>query len=95
MNHLIGNLIFQINIVGKYVSKSAFLGGIYVYLFSNGLNVLFIAIILVFVTIGGMELYTIIKTINMSKNKDMLEEKEKLIQEELERLRQQKQEKDK
>ena len=85
----------EINIVGKYVSKSEFLGGIYVYLFSNGLNVLFIAIILVFVTIGGMELYTIIKTINMSKNKDMLEEKEKLIQEELERLRQQKQEKDK
>jgi len=83
------------NVIGKYISKSTFLGGIYVYLFSNGLNVLFIAIILVFVTIGGMELFSIIKMINMSKNKDALEEKEKLIQEELQRLRQQKQEEDK
>lgn len=84
----------ETNVVGKYVSKSEFLGSIYVYLFSNGLNVLFIAIILVFVTIGGMELFSIIKTINMSKNKELLEEKEKLIQEELARLKQQKKEKD-
>ena len=41
-----------------------------------------------------MELFSIIKMINMSKNKDMLEEKEKLIQEELDRLRQEKQEED-
>ncbi len=85
----------EANIIGKYLSKSTFLGGIYFYVFENGINVIFIAIILVFITIGGMELFSIIKTINEAKSKDMLEEKEKLIEEELQRLRQEKQEKDK
>ena len=79
-------------IVGKYISKSSFLGGLYKFAFSEGLSLLFISIILIFLTIGGMEVYSIIKTLKEVKEKALLEEKEKLIAEELEKLRKQKQE---
>ncbi|XFA99738.1 signal peptidase I [Candidatus Izemoplasma sp. B36] len=82
-------------IVGKYLSKSGFLGGIYQFAFSQGISLLFISIIIIFLAIGGMELYSIIKTLNQAKDKKMLEEKEKMIEEELEKLRKQKQEMDK
>ena len=58
--------------------------------FSNGLNVIFIGIVLVFIVIGGMEVFNIINTLKQAKEKIVLEEKEKLIQEELEKLRKQK-----
>ena len=77
-------------IVGKYISKSSFLGGIYKFAFSEGLSLLFISIILIFITIGGMEVYSIVKTLKEVKDKTLLEEKEKLIAEELEKLRKQK-----
>ena len=82
-------------IVGKYMSKSSFLGGVYQFAFSQGISLLFICIIIIFLTIGGMELFSIIKTLNQAKEKKILEEKEKMIEEELEKLRKQKQEMDK
>ncbi|MCK4551495.1 MAG: signal peptidase I [Tenericutes bacterium] len=77
-------------IIGKYSSKSGFIGSIYQSVFSNGLNVIFIGIVLVFIVIGGMEVFNIINTLKQAKEKIVLEEKEKLIQEELEKLRKQK-----
>lgn len=81
----------QDQIIGKYVGKSGFLGSVYNKLFSNGINLIFIAVIFVFLVIGGMELFSIINTLKQVKEKQMLEEKEKLIQEELERLKEEKQ----
>lgn len=74
-------------IIGKYVGKSGFIGSVYNTLFSNGVNIIFIAVILVFLVIGGMELFNIINTLKQVKEKKLLEEKEKMIQEELERLK--------
>ena len=81
-------------IIGKYVSKSGFLGGVYEFAFANGFNMIFMVIILVFVTIGGMELSNIIKQIKMVKEKQLLEDKEKMIEEELNKLRKAKEDKE-
>ncbi len=79
-------------IIGKYLSKSAVIGNIYSFVFAGGISIIFIAIILVFVTIGGMELFNIINTLSGAKKKERLEEKERLIQAELERLRKEQEE---
>lgn len=79
-------------IIGKYLSKSAIIGNIYSFVFAGGISVIFIAIIIIFVTIGGMELFNIINTLSSTKKKEQLEEKERMIKEELERLRKAKQE---
>lgn len=76
-------------IIGKYVSKSALVGGIYNLIFAGGINLIFFIIVLVFVIIGAMEVSNIIKQVSIAKKKELLEEKERLIQEELEKLRQQ------
>lgn len=77
----------QDKIIGKYVGKSGFLGGIYQMVFSNGVNLIFLVIILVFVVIGGMEMFNIINTLKQEKERKLLEEKERMIQEEMERIR--------
>lgn len=82
-------------IIGKYTSKSSFLGSAYSFIFAGGYNIIFIVVILVFIAIGVMEVFSIIRNVTAEKQKQMLEEKEKLIQEELEKLRKQQTEKDK
>ncbi|QLY40080.1 signal peptidase I [Hujiaoplasma nucleasis] len=73
------------NIIGVYRgSKSAFIGGIYGALFSSNFNILFLLIILIFVVIMVLEAINIIKQIQEHKQKD---EKEKLINEAKEKLR--------
>lgn len=75
-------------IIGKYVTKSGFLGSVYATLFGGGVNLIFLVIILVFITIGVMEVISIVKTVSMAKEKEAVkEEKERLIQIELEKLR--------
>jgi len=81
-------------IIGKYIGKSGLIGTVYQFIFAKGLNLVFILVILVFLTIGGMEMFNIIKQVSMQKEKALLEEKERLIQIELEKLRQQQKEKD-
>ncbi len=81
-------------IVGKYVSKSVALGNVYQFVFANGFNMIFIVIILIFITIGGMEVFNIIKQIQLAKEKELLEEKEKMIEEEMNKLRKIKEDKD-
>jgi len=74
-------------IIGKYVGKSALIGQAYQFIFANGFNLVFIVIIGVFLTIGGMEISSIIKQLSMAKTQKLLEEREKLVEEELEKLR--------
>ncbi|XMB71924.1 signal peptidase I [Mycoplasmatota bacterium WC30] len=81
-------------IIGKYVSKSGLLGDVYQFVFASGFNLIFIVIILVFVTIGGMEISNIVKQLKIAKEKQLLEEKEKMLEEELNKLRKAKEDKE-
>ncbi|MGE4572247.1 MAG: signal peptidase I [Candidatus Izemoplasmatales bacterium] len=73
------------NIIGVYRgSRSAFIGGIYGALFSSNFNILFLLIILIFVVIMVLEAINIIKQIQEHKQND---EKEKMIKEAKEKLR--------
>jgi signal peptidase len=82
-------------IVGKYTSKSGFIGKIYTAIYSGGISLVFIVIILVFVIIGIMEVFNIIKILSEAKEKKALEEeKDKLVQIELIRLRKEQKEKE-
>ncbi|MBN2540285.1 MAG: signal peptidase I [Bacilli bacterium] len=74
-------------IIGKVTTRSEIITLIYGFLFSGGYNIIFLVIILVFITLGAMEASNIIKQLRMMKEKELEEEKEKLIQEELKRLR--------
>jgi len=73
-------------IVGKYVSKSAFLGSIYEVLFVNGLNMLFLLIIIVFMLIGMIEIKNIVKLLSQKKSVEYEVEKQKMIEEEKAKL---------
>jgi len=87
-------------LIGKYVGKSSLVGDIYQFLFpidgtgAYKFNIIFLVIIGVFITIGGMEISSIIKQLSMARVQKRLEEKEQMVQEELEKLRKQ-EEKDK
>jgi len=82
-------------IIGTYTSKSGFIGKIYSAIYSGGISLVFIAIIFVFVAIGVMEIISIIKVLSEAKGKQALEdEKEKLVQIEVERLRKEQKEKE-
>lgn len=85
-------------LIGKYVGKSTLFGEVYQFLFplegsgANKFNLIFVVIIGVFITVGGMEISSIIKQLSLAKSRKQLEEKEKMIQEELEKLRKQEEE---
>ena len=82
-------------IIGKYTGKSGFIGKVYSAIYSGGISLVFIVIILVFVVIGGMEVFNIIKLLGKDKeDKALAEEKDKLVQIELERLRKELKEKE-
>lgn len=87
--------ITEDQIIGKYSSKSAFIGWIYTLIREGGINLLFGVVIIVFVIIGVMEVRTIICQISMAKRKEELEkEKQRLVEIELERLRKEMKEKE-
>ncbi len=73
-------------IVGKYISKSAFLGSIYEMLFLNSLNILFALIIIIFLIIAVIEVKNIINLMSKKRMEELEKEKEKLIEEAKEKL---------
>lgn len=75
-------------IIGVYHSKSGFLGSIYHFIFSGGINFIYALAVLVFLIIAFTEVLNIIKTLSNAKKQAYLEEKAKLIQTELEKLKQ-------
>ncbi|MDT8336919.1 MAG: signal peptidase I [Candidatus Izemoplasmatales bacterium] len=74
-------------IVGKYVGKSALLGSVYEVMFVNSLNVVFGLIILIFMLIGIIEMKNIIKLMSEKKQIEYEEEKQKLIEVEKAKLK--------
>ncbi len=76
-------------IIGKYVGKSAFLGDVYNLLFkeANSKNFIYAIVILVFMMIAIMEVSNIVKEVTLHKQEVLLEEKNKLVQIELEKLK--------
>jgi signal peptidase len=75
-------------IIGKYTgTKLTFLGQVYDRLFSNRMNMIFIIIILIFVTIAIFEIINITKII---QEKKQLETKDEMIKEAKEKLRKEK-----
>jgi signal peptidase I len=74
-------------IIGKYVSKSGFLGSIYEVLFVNSINMLFALITIVFLLIGVIEFKNIIKLLSKKKEAELEEEKLQLIEELKEQLK--------
>ena len=77
-------------IIGKYIGKSAVLGSVYEVMFENSIDVLFILIIAIFLLIGISELKNIINLITEKNKLEQEKEKQKLIEEELEKLRSEK-----
>ncbi|MDD4070235.1 MAG: signal peptidase I [Candidatus Izemoplasmatales bacterium] len=74
-------------IVGKYVGKSSLLGSIYEVLFLNSLNFVFMFVIIIFLIIGVIEIKSIVKVLSLKKETELEAYKQKLIEEEKERLR--------
>lgn len=74
-------------IVGKYVGKSGLLGSVYEVMFVNSLNVVFGLIILIFMLIGVIEMKNIIKLLSEKKQEEYEQEKQKLIEAEKAKLK--------
>ncbi len=74
-------------VIGRYVGKSAFLGSVFQAIMAGGTNLIYLAVVALFLLIAGIEAGTIIKEVSIHRKKVLLEEKEKLIETELERLR--------
>ncbi len=74
-------------IIGKYVSKSAFFGHVYQFIFTGGINLIYGTVVGVFVLIGLTEVSHLIKTLGQHRKELLEKEKEKLIEEEKSRLR--------
>lgn len=75
------------HIIGKYVGKSTFLGDVYRIVFTGSVNFIYAISILVFLMIAILEVTNIVKEVALHKNKLAQDDKEKLVAEELERLR--------
>lgn len=88
-------------IIGKYSSSSYSLTYLYSLIpneengYTFNKSIIFIVLIVVFIIVGGMEISNIVKLISKDKEEKALEEeKEKLVQEELARLRKEQKEKE-
>lgn len=73
-------------IIGKYVGKSGFLGDIYRAVFTGRLNFLYAILILIFLMIAILEIANIVKEVSLHKQNLLLDEKQKLIDQELKRM---------
>ncbi|MFH0992749.1 MAG: signal peptidase I [bacterium] len=74
-------------VIGRYVGKSAFLGAIFQAIMAGGTNLIYLVVVALFLFIAVVEAATIIKEVSIHRKKTLLEEKEKLIETELARLR--------
>lgn len=67
-------------IIGKYVSKSTFLGSMYQLVSDGGINLIYGVVVLIFVLIGVTEGANIVKEISKQKKEVAEEDKQKLIE---------------
>ncbi len=74
-------------IIGKFVGKSGFLGDLYRIVFTGSVNFIYAISILVFMMIAIMEVTNIVREVSLHRRKLSEADKEKLIAEELEKLR--------
>lgn len=70
-----------------YIGKSTFLGSLYRFIFNQGINYVYLIVILLFITIAIGEFKTILKEYKKLRLAQIEQDKEKLVQLELERLR--------
>ncbi len=73
-------------IIGKVTGKSVWLGKAYNGIVSGGINIVYGVAIGIFVLIGIAEIVNITKEIKLARNKDLIEAKAKMVEEELARL---------
>ncbi|MFA5467032.1 MAG: signal peptidase I [Candidatus Izemoplasmatales bacterium] len=74
-------------IIGKYVGKSTFLGNVYRFVFTGRVNFIYAISILVFLMIAILEVTNIVKEVTLHKHKLAQDDKERMVQEELEKLK--------
>ena len=74
-------------IVGKYVGKSGMLGSIYEVMFVNSINLLFALITIIFLLIGVFEFKNIIRLLSIKKAEELENEKQHMIKEFKEKLK--------
>lgn len=75
-------------VIGKYMGKSAFLGFLYTFFFQNRYGLIFGALVLVFIFLMVIEIHHLIGLMQEKNDLEREEEKEKLIKEAYERLKQ-------
>ncbi len=75
-------------VIGKYIGKSSFLGFLYTFLFQNRFGLIFGALVLVFIILMVFEIHHLIGLMQEKNDLKREEEKEKLVKEAYERLKQ-------
>lgn len=75
-------------VIGKYIGKSAFLGFLYTFFFQNRFGLVFGALVLVFIILMLFEIHHLIGLMQEKNDLEREDEKEKLIKEAYERLKQ-------
>jgi len=70
-----------------YIGKSTFLGSMYRFIFTQGINYVYLIVILLFITIAIGEFKTILKEYKKLRLSQIEQDKEKLVQLEVERLK--------
>jgi signal peptidase len=77
------------HVIGKYIGRSAFMGFLYTLFFQNRFGLIFGALVFVFVILMVMEIHHLIGLMDEKSKRERDEEKEKLIKEAYERLKEQ------
>jgi signal peptidase len=77
----------QTFVIGEVTGKSAWLGQAYSGIISGGINIIYGVAIGIFILIGIAEVINIVKEIKLSRNKELIEAKAKLVEAELAKLR--------
>ena len=73
-------------IIGKVTGKSPFLGKLYNGIVAGGINIVYGGAIFIFMIIAIAEILNITKEIKLARNKELIDVKAKLVEEELQRL---------
>jgi len=76
-------------IIGKYVNKSTFLGDVYGFVFTGGVNLIYGVVVSIFLIIGFTEARSIVRELSKERMRKIEEEKKQLIAIELEKLKKQ------
>ena len=74
-------------LIGKVTGKSVILGKIYNGIVAGGINLVYGGAIFIFLIIAIAEILNITKEVKLARNKDIIEAKSKLVEEELKRLK--------